>query len=236
MQKSLLPIALLVCCTLSLAAEDLPRTISVSGTGTAGSPPDMATIQTGVLTTANNAKDALAANNKAMETVLTALKNRNIDAKDIQTSGFSVYPEYRRVSGPSPRGGPRTNEIIGYRVSNNVSVKVRNLPRLGEILDGLVKAGSNQVSGISFGIADSKAITNEARKDAIDDARGRAELYAAATGVKVGKVISISEQSIQRPQPFARMAMAADMGSSVPIATGEQQVSASINVMYELVD
>lgn len=241
MTKSILqiakPVALIVFFSLSLAAADLPRTITVSGTGTAGTPPDMATIRTGVATTASNAKEALAANNKAMETLLAVLKSRNIDAKDIQTSGFSVYPEYRRANGPSPRGGPRTNEIIGYRVSNNVSVKVRNLPRLGEILDGLVKAGSNQVSGVSFGLSDPKAITDEARKDAIDDARGRAELYARATGVKVGKVISISEQSIQRPQPMfqGRMAMA-EMASSVPIATGEQQVSASINVMYELLD
>lgn len=222
--------------TEALQAEELPRTISVSGQGKAGTPPDMATIRTGVVTQAATAREALAANNRAMEKVMSVLKQRNIAGKDIQTSGFSVYPEYARQSG-SQRGGPRKNEITGYRVTNNVSVKVRNLPRLGEILDGLVQAGSNQLSGVAFGLSDPRAITNDARKDAIDDARARAELYAQATGVKVGKVISISEQAIQPPRPMfqSRMAMSA-MAESVPIATGEQEVTATINVMYELVD
>lgn len=236
MNKLAIAITLLTLCPLSLLAaeSELPRTITVSGQGKAGTPPDMATIRTGVATTAPTAKEALAANNRAMEKVMGVLKNRNIASKDIQTSGFSVYPEYRRQNGPRTE---RKSEIIGYRVSNNVSVKVRNLPRLGEILDGLVQAGSNQVSGVTFGIADPRAITNSARKNAIDDARGRAELYAQATGVKVGKVISISEQAIQPPRPMfqARMAMA-EMADSVPMATGEQQVTASVNVMYELVD
>lgn len=226
------------CLTLAAvpALADVQRTITVSGTGKATAPPDMATIRSGVTTTAKTAKEALAANNVAMEAVIKVLTSRNINAKDIQTSGFGVYPEYNRPA-PGQRGGSRTNEIIGYRVTNTVSVKVRNLPRLGEILDALVQAGSNQINGITFSIANPKAITDDARRNAIDDARGRAELYAMATGVKVGKVLSISEQSIRPPQPMfgARMAMA-EMASSVPVATGEQEVSASINVMYELLD
>jgi len=220
--------------TKALKAEELPRTISVSGQGKAGTPPDMATIRTGVVTQAATAREALTANNRAMEKVMSVLKQRNIAGKDIQTSGFSVYPEYRQTGS---RGGPRKNEITGYRVTNNVSVKVRNLPRLGEILDGLVQAGSNQLSGVSFRLSDPRAITNVARKNAIDDARARAELYAQATGVKVGKVISISEQSIQPPRPmFQARGFGGAMAESVPIATGEQQVTATINVMYELLD
>ena len=221
--------------TKALKAEELPRTISVSGQGKAGTPPDMATIRTGVVTQSATAREALTANNRAMEKVMSVLKQRNIAGKDIQTSGFSVYPEYARQT--SPQRGPRNNEITGYRVTNNVSVKVRNLPRLGEILDGLVQAGSNQLSGVSFGLSDPRAIMNDARKNAIDDARARAELYAQATGVKVGKVISISEQSIQPPRPmFQARGYGGAMADSVPIATGEQEVSATINVMYELLD
>lgn len=218
------------------AAKMIPRTITVSGKGKAAAPPDMATIRTGVVTTSPNAKDALAANSRAMEQIMKTLRKLNIKDKDMQTSGFSVYPEYRRQQGP--RGGKSpTNEIIGYRVSNNVSVRVRNLPRLGEILDSLVQSGSNQVSGVQFSISEPKAITDQARKNAIDDAKGRAELYAVATGCRVGKVISISEQAIQSPRPqFERMAMMASDAMSVPVATGEQEVGASINVMYELLD
>lgn len=227
-----------VCSTIAAVPvqADVQRTITVSGTGTASASPDMATIRSGVTTTAATAKEALAANNVAMEGIMKVLISRNINVKDIQTSDFGVYPEYDRPA-PGQRGNARTNEIIGYRVTNTVSVKVRNLPRLGEILDALVQAGSNQINGIMFGISDPKAIMDDARRDAVDDARGRAELYAMATGVKVGKVLSISEQSIRPPQPMfgARIAMA-EMASSVPVATGEQEVSASVNVMYELLD
>ena len=228
-------LAILALSATPLMADELARTITVSGQGRAGTPPDMATIQTGVVTNAKTAVEALAANNQAMEALMKALKERNTDSKDMQTSGFSVYPEYARLP-PNARGGNRqTNQIIGYRVTNNVSVKVRNLARLGEILDALVQAGSNRVSGISFGIANTRPIANEARKNAIDDARGRAELYAQATGTKVGKVISISEQSIQPPRPMFQARMAMAESSPVPVATGEQEVTASINVMYELV-
>ena len=231
-----IPVLLVAILTLSaslLSAADLPRTITVSGQGKAGTPPDMATVRSGVVTQALTAKEALAANNVAMEQIMKVLKSRNIDAKDIQTSGFNVYPQYKRQQ----RGG-RANEISGYNVSNNVSVKVRNLSRLGEILDALVQSGSNQISGVSFGLSNSREIMNKARRNAVDDAKGRAELYAQATGVRVGKVISISEQSIQSPRPMfqARMAMADMASESVPIATGEQEVTATINVMYELLD
>lgn len=229
---STLAIALLANATI--AADDLiPRTITVSGQGTASGAPDMATINTGVTTKDPVAKEALARNSRAMKKIIELLKSRNIGDKDIQTSGFSVYPEYRR----QPRsGGAQSNVIEGYRVSNNVSVKVRNISRLGEILDALVEAGSNQISGVSFSVSEPRPLLDEARKQAVDDARGRAELYAAATGVRVGKVISISEQAIQTPRPqFQRMAMAAE-AMSVPIARGEQDVNASINIMYELLD
>lgn len=234
MRKPIFLVAILTLSASTLLAADVPRTITVSGQGKAGTPPDMATVRSGVITQALTAKEALAANNAAMAQIMKVLKSRNIEAKDIQTSGFNVYPQYKRQQ----RGGGRANEISGYNVSNNVSVKVRNLSRLGEILDALVQSGSNQISGVSFGLSNPREIMNKARRNAVDDAKGRAELYAQATDVRVGKVISISEQSIQPPRPMfqARMAMADMASESVPIATGEQEVTATINVMYELLD
>ena len=226
---------LLILVSATAVAEELPRTITVTGTGKAGSAPDMATINSGVVSVSKTAQQALQTNSQLMEQLMQVLKSKNIADKDVQTSGFSVYPEYVRDA--VPRGMKKMNQISGYRVSNNVSVKVRDLKRLGEILDALVQGGSNQISGIRFSIAKAKEVTNEARKEAVADARARAELYAEATGTRVGKVISISEQAIHSPRPVSHMRMAmADMASSVPIASGEQEVSASVNVMYELVD
>lgn len=220
--------ALLIASSVAIG-DELPRTISVSGQGKAAAPPDIATVRTGVVTQAATAAESLTENNRAMEAVMRVLKQKGIAERDIQTSGFSIYPEY-------PPRGAKANRIIRYRVNNNVSFKVRKLSRLGEILDALVQAGSNQVSGVTFGIADSTSTMNVARKNAINDARARAELYAQATGVKVGKVITISEQSVRMPSPVFQPRMAMAMAESVPVATGEQEISATINVVYELVD
>lgn len=225
-------IAIAICLSASFAlAEELPRTITVNGQGSASSPPDMATISAGVTSLGKTAKQALANNTQAMQVVLRTLQEKGVAEKDTQTAGFQVYPEYDRV--PSPQATTKVNQITGYRVSNTVQVKVRELSRLGEILDSLVQSGSNQISGVQFGIADSEAITNDARRDAVNDARKRAELYAAATGTRVGNVISISEQAIQAPQPMMMRAAAMEMGA-VPVARGEQEVTASVNIMYAL--
>ena len=123
-------------------------------------------------------------------------------------------------------------------MTNQVQVRVRNLPDLGKVLDSLVSAGSNQISGISFGIDDSTGVLNQARNRAVADARSRAELYAHAAGVKVGKVISISEQAIQVPQPrmLGRAMMAAEMSSKVPVATGEQELRATVHAVFEMTE
>ena len=214
----------------TLADEPSKRTISVMGEGKAAAPPDMATIHTGVVTQAEKARDALDANNTAMEGIMAALKSHRIAAKDIQTSSFDVRPEYKRG-----RRGQVQPEIVGYRVTNQVRVHVRNLPDLGEVLDALVGAGSNQVSGISFGIDDPTGVLNQARNRAISDARSRAELYTQAAGVRVDKVLSISEQpvAVPRPQYFGR-AVAAEAAGAVPVATGEQEIRATVHMVFAL--
>ena len=228
--KTLTGILFIAMCTTAIADQALPRTISITGNGSATSPPDMATINTGVVTQGKNAADAMKANNEIMAKLMAALKAQKIPAKDIQTSDFSVSPQYARDD-----RGRTQQEIVGYRVSNQVRVVIRNLPELGKVLDTLVSTGSNRVSGISFGITDSDGILNEARNNAIADARSKANLYAQALGIKVGKVVSVSESSViaPRPQFFARAAMA---DSAVPIASAEQELTATSDLVFAIAD
>ena len=235
MRRFCISLIAIVCGTLvtsQVCGEEPARTISVSGEGKAAAPPDVATINTGVVTQAVSAGDALAANNESLARIIAMLKEHKIAAQDIQTSNFAVRPEYRRGA----RGQQRA-EIVGYRVTNQVRVRVRNLPALGKILDSLVKAGSNQISGVSFGIDDPTPVLNRARRRAIEDAGNRAKLFANAVNVRVGKVLSISERPVQVPRPqFMGRAMAAEAASAVPVATGEQQMRATVHIAFALVD
>jgi len=208
------------------------QTISVIGQGKASAPPDMAEIQTGVVTHMDTATEALSANNEAMEKILGILKTHKIASKDIQTSDFSVNPEYKRDD-----RGRRQPEIVGYRVTNQVRIHMRRLEELGKVLDALIRTGSNQVSGVSFGIDDPTDVLNQARKRAIVDARSRAELYAQAAGVRVGKVLVISEQPIEVPRPkHMERILAAGADSSVPVATGEDEFHVRVHVVFSLID
>jgi uncharacterized protein len=209
-----------------------PRLIAVSGLGEVKTRPDMATISTGVVTEGATAKDALAKNNSAMAAVIAALKNAGVAEDDIQTSDFSVSPKYPPYQ-PNQTTAPR---IVGYTVSNQVTAKVKDLAKLGGILDTLVQSGSNQVGGITFGVDEPKPQLDEARKKAVADARAKAELYAEAAGVSLGKVIQISESSmVMPPVPMYRAReMAAAQDASVPIAAGSQMVSANVSITYEI--
>jgi uncharacterized protein YggE len=221
--------------TSTVHAEDKPevrRTITVNGLGKSFSPPDMATIKTGVITYGSAARDALSENNKILTNMMDVLEKHHIGSKDVQTSNLNVTPEYRRDD-----RGRREPEIVGYRVTNQLSARVRDLKHLGEVIDALVRAGSNQISGIQFGIDDPAEVLGLARNQAIVDARSRAELYAQAAGVRVGKVLAIEEQSIglPRPQHLAR-GFAAEAVSSVPVATGEQEFRVRITMVFALED
>lgn len=220
--------ALLLLPALSAAAD---RVIRVTGVGKASAPPDMANVQAGVVSQAPTAAEALAANSKAMKEVFAAIKGNGVAAKDMQTSSLNVRPVYKRDN----RG--QTSEIIAYEVSNQVQVKVRDLKKLGVVLDAVVKSGANQVSGVSLTIADGANLRDHARRDAYDDAKRRAELYAERAGVRLGKVLTISEEPIREPRPVyfgARMAVADS--AEVPIATGEEEVQARVHVEFAIED
>jgi uncharacterized protein YggE len=223
---------LLMVAQVDAAQDEFRRTISVTGQGKATAPPDMAAIQTGVVTHGATASEALSANNEAMEKILGVLKTYKIASKDVQTSSFNVSPEYKR-----DERGRRKPGIVGYKVTNQVRVEVRNLADLGKVLEALVRAGSNQVSGVSFGIDDPTGVLNQARNRAIANARSRAELYVQAAGVRLGKVLTISEQPIGLPQPrHFGLSLAREDVSSVPVATGEQDFRARIHMVFALED
>ncbi len=217
----------------SMSASDNapPRLISVSGLGEVKTRPDMAIITTGVVTEAPSAQDALTKNNAAMAAVIAALKNAGVAEDDIQTSNFSVSPQYPPYQ-PNQTTTPR---VSGYQVSNQVTASVKDLAKLGTTLDALVRAGSNQINGIMFDVQDPKKVLNEARKKAVAEAKAKAELYAEAAGVSVGRVLQITESGgVVPPQPVMMRAYKAEAADAVPVAPGQQTLTASVSVTFEL--
>ena len=180
-----------LCAAPAAAHEEVPRRIVVNGTGEASARPDMAVISAGVVVQADTASAALADNTRAMNAVLEQLRASGLAPADVQTSQFTVSPlfETRRPDAETTEP-PR---IVGYQVSNQVTARVRDLDRLGGVLDALVSAGANSVDGPSFEIADPKQLLGEARDAAVADAIAKARRYAAAAGVKLGEIISIED-------------------------------------------
>lgn len=201
-------------------------TVTVAGTGSVTAAPDMAQITTGVVTQAPTAARALAANSEAMERLLRALAVHGIAARDVQTTGISVSPLRRQGRDGQPP------EITGYEVTNQVRVRVRELARLGRVLDEQVGQGANLVYGVQFGQQEPGPLLDEARRRAMADARRRAELYATAVALKVGRVVAVQEAGAASPRPElgTRVAMAA----AVPVAPGEQEIQASVTVTFTL--
>ena len=212
------------------AAEEAPRRLVVNGTGEASARPDIAVISAGVVVQADTASVALADNTRAMNAMFEQLRAAGLPPEDVQTSQFSVMPLYE-----SRRVDPETTEpprIVGYEVSNQVTARVRDLERLGAILDALVRAGANSIDGPSFEIADPEQLLGQARDAAVADALAKAARYAAAARVQLGEIISIEEGGFYAPpRPMMR---AEAMAASVPIAPGQTEVSASVTITFAL--
>lgn len=231
--------ALSVIAPLALLASALPAyagTIAIEGRGEVRAAPDMATINSGVTTQGATAREALDANTAAMSELIAALKDAGIETRDIQTSGFSVNPNYVYSDERDANGYSLPPKINGYQVMNSVTVVVRDLEELGTILDKSVTVGANTVNGVSFSVADPSDLLDEARKLAFAEAREKAELYAGVAGETLGDLISITEQqSYTAPQPYpmyARAEMAAS--APVPVEAGELSFAISVNVSWDL--
>jgi hypothetical protein len=222
-------------CAAQPAPPPHPHILSVSGEGEIRAVPDQAQLSAGVVTQGKTAAEALAANSTAMTNVFAALKKRGIPDKSITTSNFSISPQYPPYRQDAPQED-RTR-IIGYEVSNQVTVIVDDVSKVGVTLDALVNSGANQAGGVSFNIRDPKPLMMQARTQAVKDATARAETLAKAAGVTLGPIISIQEGGYAAPLPmFAKMAMASNALAAPPppVAAGEQSVTANVSMVWEI--
>ena len=208
------------------AAADAARTITVTGEGIVETNPDQATISLGVTTNADTAVAALAANSDAMTAMMAQLKAAGVAPADLQTSNLSLSPNWSGYDSAS------TPTIAGYIASNMLNVRVRDLEALGTILDAAVSDGANTMNGITFGLSEPNPVMNEARTRAVADATSRATVLAMAAGASLGPIVTITEGgTFPGPAPMFRAE-----ASSVPIATGDLAMTASVAVTFEIVE
>lgn len=196
--------------------------------GEATRAPDRVTIAAGVVTQAATAQIALQENAARMTATIAALRRAGIAERDIRTASLALQPQYRYGENQPPI-------LTGYQASNSVSVRFGEIARAGAILDALVAAGANQIDGPEFGLVEPEAALDEARTQAMAKARARAELYAKAAGLRVVRIVAISEAGSATPQPPMPMARMADSArASTPVASGEERLTVSLAVSFEL--
>ena len=213
-----------------IAAPSDGTLLSVSASAEATRVPDVASLSTGVVTQAADANAALKANSAQMNKVVAAIRAAGIAERDIQTSGININPQYRYAENQPPT-------ITGYQASNNVNIKVREVGKLGEVLDALVASGANQVNGPNFEIDEPEAVYDEARQAALKKAQARAEMYAKSLGLRVRRIVSISEGGGGgfRPMPMMMaQAKSMDRAESTSVSPGETTLSVNLDVVFEL--
>lgn len=204
-------------------------TLTAFGSGSASAAPDVAVVTLGVVSEADSAKDALSSNAADMTAVIKTITGAGVSEKDIATSGLYVEPVY---SDPSKATDGRS-QITGYRVTNQLTVRVRHLEASGPLLDQVIAAGANRVNGISFEISKADQLREAALKAAIADARAKAEVMASAAGVKLGPVQSVNASETGGP-PVFRAAMAMKDAAATPVMGGTQELGASATIVYEI--
>jgi uncharacterized protein len=228
-------------CVLALAAAFAPAAqaqvqpqsssdgrVVVIGEGTVKAMPDYAQVEGGVTTRARTVKEASDANSKTMAAITSALIESGIAQSDIQTSRFSIAPVY---APQEPRAEPK---LTGYSVSNQVRVNIRQIGKVGDILDRLVAAGVTNVGNIAFLVSEPSKALDQAREAAIADARRKAEVYARASGLQLGRVVWITEDAGFGPPLSMRAGAPSAMAASVPISTGEDTLHARVTVAFDI--
>ena len=210
--------------------------IMVTGEGEVQAAPDMAILDLTVLREAKTAREAMTDNNKAMTQVLAAMKDAGIEDRDLQTSGVNIQPTYTY---PSDKNGLKAPKIIGYSVTNGLTVRVRDLNKVGDLLDKSIDLGVNQSGGLRFINDDPSKQLTDARKKAMENALEKAKVLTETAGAKLGRVLEISEYS-NSPRPIAMartkmVAMSAEAaGDSVPVSAGENSYNVNVNVKFEI--
>jgi uncharacterized protein YggE len=202
--------------------------LDVSAEGDVTRAPDIATLSAGVVTQSSTAAAAMAENAKKMVAAVSALKRAGVADKDIRTSSLSLQPQYRYADNQPPA-------VTGYQASNQLTVTFRDIKQAGPILDALVTQGVNQISGPDFALEHPDAAMDEARMQAMQKARAKADLYARAAGMTVKRIVAIGEGGGYSPQPPRPMVMmAARMKESTDLQPGEEKIGVTVNVTFEL--
>ncbi len=221
----------LVLLATPVLADAPTATLTVSGQGSAAAAPDIATVRAGVETEGATAAEALAANSAAAARIIAALKEAGIEARDIQTAGLVVEPHYEA---PDPNQPHRAPAIAGYRVVNEVAVTVRALAGLGAVLDRLVSEGANRINSLGFGLADDRAVADMARNAAVADASRAAGVLAEAAGVKIVRVLSVTDGGSFGPHPMSAGMQFRMAAEAVPVEAGETRISSAVTVVWEI--
>lgn len=206
--------------------------VTLSVTDSVESAPDMATVNTGVQTRAQTARQAMADNATQMDKLIAALSKAGVARRDIQTSGLNLNPQYD-YSNRTEAQGPR---FLGYEASNQLTVKLRDIKTVGEMIDKMVAAGATNINGPNFGIDDDTALLQQARTKVIKAAGERAAFYAQAAGFRSARLLAISETGqIGRPIPMMRqdMVMAA-APQATKIEPGQLSTSVTLSFQYLL--
>lgn len=210
-------------------------TLTVSDTGMVSHAPDTAVVTFGLETAGKSLTEAQRRNSSIMSKVMDRLRDLQIDKERVQTSAFTVSPHYRQLSNRPTDAPPASPEIIGYVVSNMVTVDIQALDKVGTVIEEVLKAGANSFQGLHWGLRDEQAVRLNALKQAADKAREKAAVLSAALRVKLVRVLSVNEGGhVVRPAvAMARMAMESGAGD-VPISSGELKVEATVTLVYEI--
>ena len=231
-----LPLALALAGPVTAAAQDRAKsTLTVVGEGLAAARPDLAVVSLGVVSQAGGAKEALAENSKATSAVVAVAKEAGIEARDLETARVSVQPQY---SYP-PSGSREPRKIVGYEVSNALSIRVRDLDKLGALLDRLVVVGANQIRNIELSVAEPGPLRDAARVAAVKDAVRKAGLYAEAASMRIVHMRSLVEGTQDLPRPIRVQGLmagptSAEARAAVPIEAGEQEFRGRVTAIFEI--
>jgi uncharacterized protein YggE len=220
----------LVLPNLAAADEPFQRRMVVTGEGEAAAAPDIALLSLTVMREASTANEALEANSSAMQDVIAAVKAFGIEDRDIQTAGIQINPRYAYSTGSD---GAQQGKLVGYQVLNTLSLRIRDVGKTGEILDKAVSLGVNQGGNVQFTNEDPSDTLDEARRKAVADAISKARVLSEAAGIKLGRVIEISDSMpFQPPIPMVAKSFAAER--AVPIEAGENSYRVQLSVTFEI--
>lgn len=221
------PLAAPAAAQSSPVAELSGTRLDVVATGEVTRVPDIVMINAGVTTQGTTASQAIQANAVRIEAMRAALRRAGVADRDIQTSAVNLNAEYRHVADRPP-------VFTGYRANHMVSVRFRDAAHAGRILDALVAAGANEINGPTFEVEQPGPALDEARTRALQDARARAQLYAGALGMRVKRIVAISEAAGVRPMPMGYARDMAQSAAATNIVLGEQSLTVNVTVTFEL--